>query len=145
MTDARRRILVIEDDSETADQLVETLASSGYSVDLAIDGDNGLALARGGDYAVMTIDRMIPGVDGLSIIRRLREGVRTEQRREDAGDRDLPVVEAVGELADLREREEHAEALRREQEPRADRQLAAHLLAVEREQELAAKRAEARE
>ena len=73
MTDARRRILVIEDDSETADQLVETLASSGYSVDLAVDGDNGLALARGGDYAVMTIDRMIPGIDGLSIIRRLRE------------------------------------------------------------------------
>jgi two-component system, OmpR family, response regulator len=73
MTDARRRILVIEDDSETADQLVDTLASSGYSVDLAVDGDNGLALARGGDYAVMTIDRMIPGVDGLSIIRRLRD------------------------------------------------------------------------
>jgi two-component system, OmpR family, response regulator len=73
MTDARRRILVIEDDSETADQLVELLASSGYSVDLAVDGDNGLALACGGDYAVMTIDRMIPGIDGLSIIRRLRE------------------------------------------------------------------------
>ena len=74
MSDGRRRILVIEDDLETADQLVESLATSGYSVDLAIDGDNGLALARGGDYAVMTIDRMIPGVDGLSIIRRLREG-----------------------------------------------------------------------
>jgi two-component system OmpR family response regulator len=73
MTDAGRRILVIEDDSETADQLVELLASSGYSVDLAVDGDNGLALACGGDYAVMTIDRMIPGIDGLSIIRRLRE------------------------------------------------------------------------
>jgi two-component system, OmpR family, response regulator len=73
MTDARRRILVIEDDSETADQLVELLASSGYSVDLAVDGDNGLALACAGDYAVMTIDRMIPGIDGLSIIRRLRE------------------------------------------------------------------------
>jgi two-component system, OmpR family, response regulator len=73
MTDAGRRILVIEDDSETADQLVELLASSGYSVDLAVDGDNGLALACGGDYVVMTIDRMIPGIDGLSIIRRLRE------------------------------------------------------------------------
>jgi two-component system, OmpR family, response regulator len=73
MTDARRRILVIEDDSETADQLVDSLTTSGYSVDLAVDGDNGLALACGGDYAVMTIDRMIPGIDGLSIIRRLRE------------------------------------------------------------------------
>ncbi len=74
MSDGQRRILVIEDDPETADQLIESLASSGYSVDLAVDGDNGLALARGGDYAVMTVDRMVPGVDGLSIIRRLREG-----------------------------------------------------------------------
>jgi two-component system OmpR family response regulator len=73
MSDGRRRILVIEDDLETADQLVESLATSGYSVDLAVDGDNGLALASGGEYAVMTIDRMIPGIDGLSIIRRLRE------------------------------------------------------------------------
>ncbi|MBV9970571.1 MAG: response regulator transcription factor [Xanthobacteraceae bacterium] len=73
MADARRRVLVIEDDAETADQLVELLATSGYSVDLAVDGDNGLALARGGDYAVMTIDRMIPGIDGVSIIRSLRE------------------------------------------------------------------------
>jgi two-component system, OmpR family, response regulator len=91
MPDGRRRILVIEDDSETADQLVDTLASSGYSVDLAVDGDNGLALARGGDYAVMTIDRMIPGVDGLSIIRRLREdGVVTPAL----------IISALGEVDD---------------------------------------------
>src|SRR5271165_204656 len=91
MTDARRRILVIEDDSETADQLVETLASSGYSVDLAVDGDNALALGRSGDYAVMTIDRMIPGIDGLSIIRRLREdGVVTPAL----------IISALGEVDD---------------------------------------------
>jgi two-component system, OmpR family, response regulator len=91
MSDGRRRILVIEDDLETADQLVESLATSGYSVDLAIDGDNGLALARGGEYAVMTIDRMIPGVDGLSIIRRLREdGVVTPAL----------IISALGEVDD---------------------------------------------
>jgi two-component system OmpR family response regulator len=91
MTDARRRILVIEDDSETADQLVETLASSGYSVDLAVDGENALALGRSGDYAVMTIDRMIPGIDGLSIIRRLREdGVVTPAL----------IISALGEVDD---------------------------------------------
>jgi two-component system OmpR family response regulator len=91
MSDGRRRILVIEDDLETADQLVESLATSGYSVDLAIDGDNGLALARGGEYAVMTIDRMIPGIDGLSIIRRLREdGVVTPAL----------IISALGEVDD---------------------------------------------
>jgi two-component system, OmpR family, response regulator len=91
MSDGRRRILVIEDDLETADQLVESLAASGYSVDLAIDGDNGLALARSGDYAVVTIDRMIPGIDGLSIIRRLREdGVVTPAL----------IISALGEVDD---------------------------------------------
>jgi two-component system, OmpR family, response regulator len=91
MSDGRRRILVIEDDLETADQLVESLATSGYSVDLAVDGDNGLALASGGEYAVMTIDRMIPGIDGLSIIRRLREdGVVTPAL----------IISALGEVDD---------------------------------------------
>ena len=51
MTEARRRILVIEDDRETADQLVESLATSGYQVDLAIDGDTGLSRGRSAEYA----------------------------------------------------------------------------------------------
>jgi two-component system OmpR family response regulator len=74
MAGARRRILVIEDDMETAEQLVDSLATSGYQVDLAADGQDGLIRGRSGDYAVMTIDRMLPGIDGISIIRRLREG-----------------------------------------------------------------------
>ncbi len=74
MTGARRRILVIEDDPETAQQLVDFLAGHGYGADLALDGNDGLQLALSGAYAVMTIDRMLPGIDGLAIIRRLREG-----------------------------------------------------------------------
>jgi|SRR5580704_9397623 two-component system OmpR family response regulator len=73
MTGARRRILIIEDDPETAEQLADSLSSSGYQVDLAGDGDEGLARARAGEYAVMTIDRLLPGIDGLTVIRRLRE------------------------------------------------------------------------
>jgi two-component system OmpR family response regulator len=73
MTGARRRILIIEDDPETAEQLVDSLSSNGYQVDLAGDGDDGLRLARAGEYAVMTIDRLLPGIDGLTVIRRLRE------------------------------------------------------------------------
>src|SRR5262249_13012829 len=74
MAGGRRRILVIEDDRETAQQLVDSLATSGYQVDLAVDGNDGLRRARSGEYAVMTIDRMLPGIDGIAIIRRLREG-----------------------------------------------------------------------
>jgi two-component system, OmpR family, response regulator len=73
MQGGRRRILVIEDDRETADQIVEFLAANGYEVDLAVDGDEGLSRARSADYAVMTIDRMLSGIDGIAVIRRLRE------------------------------------------------------------------------
>jgi two-component system OmpR family response regulator len=73
MAGGRCRILVIEDDRETAEQIVESLAASGYDVDLAVDGDDGLSRARSADYAVMTIDRMLPGIDGIAVIRRLRE------------------------------------------------------------------------
>src|SRR6266849_5811545 len=73
MAEGRRRILVIEDDPETAEQLVDSLATNGYEVDLAVDGNNGLRRGRSAEYAVMTIDRMLPGIDGIAISRRLRE------------------------------------------------------------------------
>jgi two-component system, OmpR family, response regulator len=74
MAGGRRRLLVVEDDRETAEQLVDFLSTSGYQVDLAGDGNDGLTRARSADYAVMTIDRMLPDTDGLAVIRRLREG-----------------------------------------------------------------------
>src|SRR4029077_7970059 len=73
MTGARRRILVVEDDSETAEQIVDFLRTRGYQADLAMNGNDGLRLGRSAEYAVMTIDRMLPGMDGLAIIRHLRE------------------------------------------------------------------------
>jgi two-component system OmpR family response regulator len=68
-----RRILVIEDDPETAQQIVDFLETSGYQVDLAVTGDDGLRLGHTDAYGVMTIDRMLPAIDGIAIIRRLRE------------------------------------------------------------------------
>ena len=51
---------------------------SGYQIDLAPDGNEGLSRARSADYAVMMIDRMLPDMDGIAIIRRLREdGIAT--------------------------------------------------------------------
>ncbi len=73
MTGARRRILVIEDDPETAEQLVDFLETRGYAADLAVDGNDGLRLAQSANYAVIVIDRMLPGIDGIAVIRRLRE------------------------------------------------------------------------
>jgi two-component system, OmpR family, response regulator len=73
-----RHALVIEDDAETAEQLVDCLKANGYRVDLAADGEKGLRLALAIDYVVMTVDRMLPRIDGLEVIRRLREkGVAT--------------------------------------------------------------------
>jgi two-component system, OmpR family, response regulator len=91
MAGERRWILVIEDDRETAEQIVEALAGSGYAVDLAVNGEDGLNRARSGEYAVMTIDRMLPGSDGLAVIRCLREeGIVTPAL----------IVSALGEVDD---------------------------------------------
>ncbi len=67
------RILVIEDDSEAASYLVKGLTESGYTVDCAEDGPNGLYLASNNTYDVLIVDRMLPGLDGLSIIEALRK------------------------------------------------------------------------
>ena len=73
-----RHVLVIEDDVETAEQLLDCLRTSGYEVDLAVDGKEGLRQGLAGDYVVMTVDRMLPHIDGVEVIRRLREnGVAT--------------------------------------------------------------------
>lgn len=90
-TGGLRRVLVIEDDLETAGQLVESLTASGYEVDLALDGDDGLTRGRSAGYAVMTIDRMLPGMDGIAVIRRLRDnGITTPAL----------IVSALGEVDD---------------------------------------------
>jgi len=73
MTGAHRRILVVDDEAETATQIVDFFAARGYQTDLAVNGDEGFRLGRSGAYAVMTIDRMLPGMDGIAIIRRLRD------------------------------------------------------------------------
>ncbi|MGH6815332.1 MAG: response regulator transcription factor [Hyphomicrobiaceae bacterium] len=72
------RILIIEDDRETAHFLQRALRESGHSADLAFDGEEGWTLARDGGYDVLVVDRMLPRLDGLSVVRNLRaEGVRT--------------------------------------------------------------------
>jgi two-component system OmpR family response regulator len=88
---ALRRVLVIEDDVETVKQIVDFLTTRGYEADLAVNGDDGLRLGESTKYAVIVIDRMLPIVGGLAIIRRLREaGVVTPAL----------IISALGEVDD---------------------------------------------
>ncbi len=72
------KILIIEDDREAAAYLAKGLREVGHVVDHAADGLDGYGMAEAGEYDVLVVDRMLPKLDGLSLIRALREqGVAT--------------------------------------------------------------------
>ena len=72
------RVLIIEDENDAADYVKKALEESGHSADRTADGEEGLTQARDGIYDVMIVDRMLPKLDGLSLIQKLREeGVQT--------------------------------------------------------------------
>ncbi len=67
------KLLVIEDSQRLLRSLGRGLRKSGYSVDLVADGKEGLDYARLNDYDVIVLDLMLPGMDGLTILRKLRD------------------------------------------------------------------------
>ena len=72
------RVLIIEDDPEAVEYMVKGLKESGHVADHAIDGEDGFQMAKGEAYDVLVVDRMLPGLDGLSLVGRLRaEGNQT--------------------------------------------------------------------
>jgi two-component system OmpR family response regulator len=72
------RILIIEDDDVTANEIASELASQGIDADRVADGCEGLARAADPCYDAITLDLMLPGMDGLSVVARLREqGIAT--------------------------------------------------------------------
>ena len=72
------KILLIEDDRKIASYLAQGLREAGHAADIAEAGRDGLFLAAGGAYDVLVVDRLVPGLDGLAIVRTLRgSGVRT--------------------------------------------------------------------
>ena len=76
--DPHMRLLIIEDDRESADYLVKAFREVGHVADLAGDGEEGWRWPNRGDYDVLVVDRMLPKRDGLSLIGSLREkGNRT--------------------------------------------------------------------
>ncbi|WP_318306533.1 response regulator transcription factor [Amycolatopsis solani] len=84
-------MLVVEDDRELAGLLEELLAEEGYETDAAHDGQRGLHLGLTGRYDVMIIDRRLPVLDGLELVRQLRARAVTTR---------VLVLSALGELAD---------------------------------------------
>src|SRR5437667_185908 len=66
------KLLVIEDDRETAAYLVKGLSESGYTVDHSADGRDGLFLATSGSHDAIILDRMLPSMDGLALLGALR-------------------------------------------------------------------------
>ncbi|WP_326558751.1 response regulator transcription factor [Micromonospora sp. NBC_01796] len=66
------RLLLVEDDADLTELLTETLSDEGYVVDRAPDGQRGLHLGLTRPYDVMVIDRLLPALDGLDLVARLR-------------------------------------------------------------------------
>ena len=74
------KILLIEDDRETSAHIVYALGKEGHEVELCHDGCEGLERARAGGHGALIVDRMLPGLDGLSLVQRDARG-----RQPDAG------------------------------------------------------------
>ena len=66
------RILTIEDDAVTERTVVPTLASTGFTVDVARSGREGIAMVMAGDYDVVALERRLPDLDGLTIVTTMR-------------------------------------------------------------------------
>ena len=66
------RVLVVEDEVKMAALLRRGLAEQGLEVDLAADGERGLAMAQAGAYDAVVLDVMLPGIDGFEVCRQLR-------------------------------------------------------------------------
>ena len=72
------KLLLVEDDAEAADYLKRALVEAGHTVEHALVGRDGLLLAAGETYDVIVLDRMLPQMDGLAILRTIRAArVRT--------------------------------------------------------------------
>ncbi len=67
------KLLLLEDDAEAAEFVQRGLVEAGHTVDLATTADDGLHLALEGAHDVLIIDRMVPGGDGLAVVRAVRE------------------------------------------------------------------------
>ena len=66
------KLLLVEDDAKLADALSHLLKKHGFIVDAAADGETGIEMACTGTYDLIVLDRMLPGKDGLALLREFR-------------------------------------------------------------------------
>ena len=71
------KILVVEDERRAADYLRQGLAESGYVVEVALNGSDGLHAAMNGDHDLVVLDVMLPGLDGFAVLSALRTAKQT--------------------------------------------------------------------
>lgn len=77
----KKRILVVEDEKPLRDLYVQVLVDEGYDVDQAIDGEEALALLSHGGYDLVLLDIVLPKMDGVAILKKLRESPPTKPNR----------------------------------------------------------------
>lgn len=89
------RILIVEDELKVGRSLKKGLEQEGFAVDLAVDFNDGFGMARTEDYDLWIVDRMLPGGEGLDIVRKMREKGKAERK-------DTPVImlTAKGQITD---------------------------------------------
>src|SRR6185503_3695452 len=73
LTGGAMRVLVVEDEKKTASFIRKALQAEGFAVDVTHNGDDALALAQTTPFDVLVLDIMLPGRDGLSVLRLLRQ------------------------------------------------------------------------
>ena len=71
------KILVVEDEPKAAEYLRQGLAESGYTVEVALNGTDGLHAAANGDHDLVVLDVMLPGIDGFAVLSALRTSRQT--------------------------------------------------------------------
>ena len=84
-----KKVLLVEDDGDIAELERDYLEADGFAVDVSSDGDEGMRLARTGDYCLILLDVMLPGADGFAICRAVRK------------ERDIPILMVSARLEDV--------------------------------------------
>ena len=94
------KILIVEDEEAIADLEKDYLELSGFTVEVANDGESGLEMALGNDYNLLILDLMLPGVDGFEICRQVRDKKNTPIIMVSAKKDDIDKIRGLGLGAD---------------------------------------------
>ena len=95
-----KRILIVEDEESIADLEKDYLELSNFEVEVANDGDTGLQKGLGGDFDLIILDLMLPGVDGFEICRQIRDQKNTPIIMVSAKKDDIDKIRGLGLGAD---------------------------------------------